>query len=76
MKGKLGDDMKIIKPGTRYGVSINPKHTFCCKQCGCEFEADSSEYKAASQIAYIHDGIVAKCKCPSCSATRMRISKE
>lgn len=59
--------MKIIKLGN-YSAAFMPKQ-FCCGRCGCEFEADMSEYKAASQIAYIHDGITAECKCPSCKAT-------
>lgn len=59
--------MKIIKPGN-YEASVKPKY-FCCERCGCEFEASFSEYKTASQIAYMHDGIVAECKCPSCGIT-------
>ena len=56
--------MKIIKPGN-YEVAVKPK-LFSCERCGCEFEANLSEYNAATQFAYVHDGIVAKCKCPSC----------
>lgn len=59
--------MKIIKPGN-YEASVKLKY-FCCERCGCEFEASFSEYKTASQIAYMHDGIVAECKCPSCGIT-------
>lgn len=67
MKGEFSDAMKIIKPGN-YEASVKPKR-FCCGRCGCVFEADISEYKAASQFAYIHDGVTAECKCPSCAAT-------
>lgn len=59
--------MKIVKPGN-YEATVKPK-LFSCEQCGCKFEASFSEYKTASQIMYIHDGIVAECKCPSCGAT-------
>ena len=65
-KKLMGDKMKIIKPGD-YEKLLKPKH-FCCTQCGCEFEADVSEYKSAAQIAYMHDGITAVCKCPLCDA--------
>lgn len=60
----FGDDMKIIKHGN-YEALTKPKH-FNCKRCGCEFEADITEYKSASQIAQVHDGIVAECVCPCC----------
>lgn len=59
--------MKIIKHG-KYESAVKPKY-FCCKRCGCEFEADYFEYKSSSQMAYIHDGITAESKCPSCKAT-------
>lgn len=59
--------MKIIKPGS-YEAAVKSKR-FCCERCGCEFEANLSEYKTCSQFAGIHDGIVAECQCPLCSAT-------
>lgn len=59
--------MKIIKPGN-HEASFKPKR-FYYGRCGCIFEADAFEYKAASQMAYIHDGIAAECRCPSCGAT-------
>ena len=75
--------MRIIKQG-------RPKATknilrFRCYRCGCEFEADDTEYEQVSycvipfpprcrparcqpvsQIAYVHDGIIATCICPCC----------
>lgn len=56
--------MRIIKQGN-YRASVKSKF-FYCERCGCEFEADYSEYKGVPQIAYIHDGITAECQCPSC----------
>lgn len=67
IKDCFGDGMKIIKHGNHETLT-KPKY-FHCGRCGCEFEADISEYKAASQIAYIHDGISAECKCPLCGRT-------
>ena len=52
--------MRIIKQGE------HPSKRFYCRKCGCEFEADETEYRAASWVAQIHDGIVAECNCPCC----------
>lgn len=54
--------MKILKPGI---IPMNIKR-FVCLSCGCEFEADASEYERCSQIAYIYDGVTAQCRCPCC----------
>lgn len=54
--------MKILYRGE---IPKKPKQ-FTCKYCGTVFEAEASEYKAADQIAWIHDGISAYCKCPIC----------
>lgn len=59
--------MKIIKPGNYEAVTKSK--LFRCKRCEGEFEADLSEYKPASQLAYMHDGVVAECKCPCCKTT-------
>ena len=54
--------MRIIQRGTI------PKKTkvFVCPYCRTVFEADSGEYSASDQIAYIQDGITAEAKCPVC----------
>ena len=54
--------MKIL----RAGIIDKKVKRFICPSCGCEFEADSSEYEMCSQIAYIHDGISVQCRCPCC----------
>lgn len=59
--------MRIIKQG-RPKATKNILRFRCCR-CGCEFEADDTEYEQASQIAYVHDGIIATCICPCCGAT-------
>ena len=59
--------MRIIKQG-RPKTTKNILRFRCCR-CGCEFEADDTEYEQASQIAYMHDGIIATCICPCCGAT-------
>lgn len=59
--------MKIIKEGN-YEKIFKPRR-FCCTRCGCEFEADSTEYKPSSQLAEMKDGIISECRCPSCGAT-------
>lgn len=58
--------MRIIKQGNRK----QPKNILRvrCSRCECEFEADDTEYEQASQIAYVHDGIIATCICPCCGA--------
>lgn len=54
--------MRILKQGFQ-----NRKvKKFSCKNCGCEFEADNTEYQTAGQIAYQYDGTTATCKCPGC----------
>ena len=58
--------MRIIKQG-RPKATKNILRFRCCR-CGCEFEADDTEYEQASQIAYVHDGIIATCLCPCCGA--------
>lgn len=65
MDGK--GSMRIIKQG-RPKATKNILRFRCCR-CGCEFEADDTEYEQASQIAYVHDGIIATCICPYCGAT-------
>lgn len=55
--------MKIIKEGK---VPTGTKR-FECKECGCIFEADKSEYVFPSSLAFQRDGIVAECKCPTCN---------
>ena len=62
-----GGGMRIIKQG-RPKATKNILRFRCCR-CGCEFEADDTEYEQASQIAYVHDGIIATCICPCCGAT-------
>ena len=59
--------MRIIKQG-RPKATKNILRFRCCR-CGCEFEADNTEYEQASQIAYVHDGIIATCICPCCGVT-------
>ena len=59
--------MRIIKQG-RPKATKNILRFRCCR-CGCEFEADDTEYDQASQIAYVHDGIIAACICPCCGVT-------
>ena len=59
--------MRIIKQG-RPKATKNILRFRCCR-CGCEFEADATEYEQASQIAYVHDGIIATCICPCCGTT-------
>ena len=59
--------MRIIKQG-RPKATKNILRFRCCR-CGCEFEADDTEYEQASQIAYMHDGIIATCICPCCGTT-------
>ena len=54
--------MKIIKRGE----IPNQVRRFTCRYCGTIFEADNTEYRRADQLAYIHDGISAYCKCPVC----------
>lgn len=54
--------MKIL----RAGIIDKKVKRFVCLSCGCEFEADSSEYESCSQIAYIHDRVTAQCRCPCC----------
>ena len=50
--------MKILKAGIiEKGIK-----RFRCLSCGCEFEADSSEYEWYS----ICNGAVARCRCPHC----------
>ena len=56
--------MRIIKQG-RPKATKNILRFRCCR-CGCEFDADDTEYEQASQIAYVHDGIIATCICPCC----------
>lgn len=56
--------MKIIKNGD---ISRLRKHIeFLCVRCECQFIADDTEYEYASQMELMHDGIVVKCKCPTC----------
>ena len=59
--------MNIIRPGN----PNKPKDVkmFSCENCGCVFEADNREYAYADQLESMHDGIVAKCKCPTCWKT-------
>ena len=61
-----GGSMRIIKQ-RRPKATKNILRFRCCR-CGCEFEADDTEYEQASQIAYVHDGIIATCICPCCGA--------
>lgn len=56
--------MEIIKNGDLSKLREN-KH-FICERCGCEFIADDTEYTYPSQIEMMHDGIEAKCTCPTC----------
>ena len=62
----IRSSMRIIKQG-RPKATKNILRFRCCR-CGCEFEADDTEYEQASQIAYVHDGIIATCICPCCGA--------
>lgn len=57
--------IKILKKGDLI-IPQNIKR-FSCADCGCVFEADSSEYTLANQLEAMHDGIIAKCECPTCS---------
>lgn len=54
--------MKIL----RAGIIDKKVKRFICLSCGCEFEADSSEYEDRSQTACIYDGVSAQCRCPCC----------
>lgn len=55
--------MKILKHGTPQKV----KRIFCCSNCGCEFEAEDTEYET---ITHGHiDGSLSNryfCQCPEC----------
>lgn len=54
--------MKILK----YGQIPRRTKQFTCKKCGTVFLADETEYRCADQLAVMHDGITAYCKCPVC----------
>lgn len=56
--------MEIVKQGD---ISrLRAKMRFECDRCGCEFVADDTEFKNPDYIEEMHDGIKAKCKCPTC----------
>lgn len=54
--------MKIIKPG------VIDKHPliFVCDECGCEFEADDTEYWTCGIVEKRLSGKEARCMCPCC----------
>ena len=54
--------MKIIQKGK----ITKPTKRFTCHYCSTIFEAELGEYQNADQIEAMHDGIIAKCKCPIC----------
>ena len=64
--------MKIIEKGKIPNLS----QRFACRNCGTVFVADSTEYKAADQIEYMHDDILYKCRCPVCGRYAYITSKE
>lgn len=57
--------MKIIKRGEIPNIAKR----FTCKYCGTVFEAENGEYKGASQMAYMMDGIEYEATCPICNRT-------
>lgn len=44
---------------------LNKVKRFICRECGCVFEADKTEYTADSQ----YNDIYYKCTCPTCGNT-------
>lgn len=56
--------MKIIKNGK---IKKKTKE-FTCERCGCVFEAEQGEYRSASQMEALHDGIEAVCNCSHCKS--------
>lgn len=57
--------MKMIKVEKK----DNKTRLFACKECGCVFGADKGEYRFATQMEAMHDGIEAVCDCPYCKST-------
>ena len=53
--------MKVIRPGDP--EKQRAIKMFRCENCGCEFEADRTEYKTASDYRNGHYCI---CPCPTC----------
>ena len=64
--------MNIIEKGK----IPNSVQRFTCRYCKTIFEADSTEYKAANQMEYIHDDILYKCRCPVCGRYAYLTPKE
>lgn len=54
--------MLILKKGKM----PNGAKRFVCIYCGTVFKAEYGEYQNASQLEYMHDGIVNRCQCPIC----------
>lgn len=52
--------MKIIIPGD--ATRLKKIKSFTCKECGCVFEADKTEYRSESQ----YNEEYYACKCPTC----------
>jgi len=53
--------MKIIKPGDL--KRLDTARRFACGRCGCEFEADSAEYRTETDFRNGHYYVTA---CPTC----------
>lgn len=52
--------MRIIREGNLHHAKY-----FKCKECGCLFEADDTEYEEAPWTAKLQ-GFDCRCKCPCC----------
>lgn len=61
--------MEILKKGDQDQIRANSQKRFECGCCGCIFTAAIGEYRFASPIAVMHDGVEALCECPCCGRT-------
>lgn len=59
--------MEILKHGNIKKLEFQK---FCCKECGCVFIADNTEYTNCIAEPYAHyDLIEFSCICPTCGQT-------
>jgi len=60
--------MKIIQQGDNNKVTDIKR--FVCKECGCVFEADNTEFKAEYAYGQYLEGY--SCDCPNCGKSVFR----
>lgn len=55
--------MRILKEGIE---KFPETFIFKCGYCGCEFEADQSEFERCNSWNRKRFGLLATCRCPNC----------